>query len=628
MSPKVKISKIRESKKKAEKVKITPMDPNQALISFIRTCHENGIQYRDKFKPKWDKIESQIRVEHPPEWANKEDWQTKVFIPQQSKTSETAEAYLDKMLFGQKRFFNIKGIEKRDREMETELGTLYDTIFDRGDFSVENDFVLKEACSGPGTAFLKLTVKPDRTGINFTWRSPYNLIIDPDCGHRLKFAKYIIDEYKENIQTLIDDAKTENALYKEKEVRELLRVAEEIGQSETDEALVTVKSFDGTSVQISSKFLMVNLVEFWGLIEKKKQIKNEDGTSSEQLVYEERIVTVANNRVILRNTENDYGFKPFIAMRVKPRKYDFYALGFLDNVVDLQELTNSLINLGFDSLKLCSMDIAIIDGTKVKDPTSIEYKPMAMWMMKGDANSSVKLTRQGVSALTDITRGLTILDQYQQEATGVLRQIQGAPELGGGSETLGEFNAKLAMIDNRFLKIGRFIEKDFVEPMLKMVFRILFNSKFFSQLLIDRILGTKTEIIGANPDGSPITQEVSKLSFDVLAQIGEMGLDFKAVGMTQFVKTLETLQKLKELLGIILQTPQLQVLFKIDEIVKRVLQAAEIQDYQDLMKTKEEIEAVMNKIYSGVQSGGTPPPQGAGAPPGRLPGPAPSGGGI
>lgn len=586
-------------------------DPDATVVSYVNECHTKGDEYRRKFKTRWDEIEAQIRCVHPEAWTEKEDWQTKVFVPQQSKTSETAQAYLDKMLFGSKRFFGIQGVEQRDKEEEAAIEELYDNFFERGSFPIENDFVLNEACSGPGTSFIKVTLKPDRTGLVFTWRSAYNVTLDPSACHKLEYSQYIIDEYERPLQTLVDDVTKGTSIYAKEKIDALVKAAEAAGQSLSDKALATVKGFDGTAVSIDPAYKMVKLKEFWGMARTTE--KSKDGKDTEK--WDDRIVVVANSTKCIRNDHNDYGFKPFFACRVKPRKYDFYALGFLDNVVDLQELTNSMINLGFDSLKMCSMDIGIVDETKVKDPASIEYRPMAIWKMKGNPRESVLLTRQGVSALAEIMRALALLDQFNQEATGVLRQVQGAPTLGGGtSETLGEYQAKLAMIDNRFLKIARFIERDYIEPMLRGMFKIVFNKEFFNQKLVDRIIGTKTVKVQdpLNPM-AVLEKEVPKLDYDKIASQGEMGYDFSAYGMTQFSKSLETLQKLRELLEIVVKTPQLQLLFNIKELVKRTLRAAEIQDFEDLMKSDEEIKNIMQQVYSGT-GGGQPqpgqPPQG------------------
>ena len=127
---------------------------------------------------------------------------------------------------------------------------------------------------------------------------------------------------------------------------------------------------------------------------------------------------------------------------------------------------------------------------------------------------------------------------------------------------------------------------------------------------MDRILGTKEITIGQDPmTGQPIKQNVSKLDFNKISRQGEAGYDFSAYGMTQFSKSIETLQKLKELLQVVVATPQLQILFNIKELVKRTLRAAEIQDYEDLMKSEEEITSIMNQVYSGQQGGQQQPGQ-------------------
>lgn len=620
--------------KKTEKKVVVASQKDQELINYVKDCHEKGTRYRDIFKDRWDKIESQIRCQHPSDWAQKEDWQTKVFIPQQAKTSETAFSYLDKIIFGQPRFYDIQGMEANDRAEVGHLMDLIDNVFNRGNFFFENEFVERESVD-IGTSFIKLMVNPNRTGISFVWRSPYYLTFDPSCGHDFYKAKWVTDEFKRPIQKLIDESTGDNPLYKREAIEAILEQMEsecsEAFELEGDKALMTVRGFDGTSMTIPSKYSELAITEFWGKAKVAKQGEYEDKKGNKKKIdsyqWEDRIIALANDKFLLRNVENDYGFIPVAICRTKPRKYDTYALGYCDTSVDLQELMNSMNNLGFDSLKICSMDIAMIDESMVKVKDSIEYKPMAVWRFKGNPNEAVKLSRQGISALGEIIRGITVLDQFQQEASGVLRSVQGAET--GGSSTLGEYQAKLAMADNRFLKAARFTEKDYVVPLVKMVFKIMFNPKFFNQKLIDRILGTRTEeVMVSDQAGNQLPQQIQvpKLDFNKIASAGDMGLDFKAVGITQYSSRLEVLQKLKELLITVVKTPELKIISKIDEIFKKTLQAAEIPDYEDILKSDEEIKAVMNQIYSGVGQGGQPGQPGGqpGMPPG-MPQPQPQG---
>lgn len=608
-----KITKIKKQKEPEIK-QINAVDPDLELVEFVKRNHDAAVKYRQKFTPEWDNIIGQIRCCHPEAWSEKDDWQSKVFIPQQAKKSETAFAYLDKMLYGQKRFYNISGIEKKDKERDGYISELFDVILDRGNFYFENDFVTHEACD-IGTGFLKLLVKPDRSGIDFIWRSAYNISFDPSCGYNILKAKYACDEYKKTINELVAELDKPNPLYTKEAIQKVINEAELAGQGKSDEDLTTVKSIDGTSqVTISKDWFELKIVEYWGKVKESFEEKLGENTVKKYKMKDKIVVTV-NDKIKIRDVDNPYGFIPIFACRVKPRPYDAYGLGFCQNTMDLQDLTNSMINLGFDSLKICSMDIAVVDASKLKDPASIEYRPMATWFVKGDPRQAVLLTRQGISALGQIMQGLTILDQFDQEASGVPRQSGQASELSdNGTGTLGEYQAKLAMIDNRFLKIGRFIERDYVEPVLKAIFKILFNPQFFNQKLIDRIVGVKeVEVISSDPyTQQPIktTQIEPKLNFNEIANSGDMAFDFKAVGMTQFAKAIETLQKLKELLLTVVKTPQLMIMCKVEEIFKRVLQAADIGDYQDLIKSDEEIKNIMDQIYSGEQGGQPMQPQG------------------
>lgn len=612
-----------KDKKTASKVKV-PSERDQAVVKLVKDMHKEGVDYRDKFKNVWTHIESQIRCQHPEDWSEKEDWQSKVFIPQQAKTSETAYAYLDKILFGQPAFYDIQGIEKRDKEKEGHIKTLISAIlqggdYDQGAFYFENEFILKESVD-IGTAFLKITVNPNRKGLVFSWRSPFYLKFDPSCGHNFYKSKWKIDEYRKPLQEIIDSVNSPYPIYSKERVSAMLEMmaseCSEVVENEGEKALVEIKSFDGTQQMIPSKYMDLSLAEYWGPVKVAIEKEGDDKKKTiEGYKFEDRIVTVVNDKFLLRDDPNPYGFHPFFICRTKLRKYDTYGLGFCENSIDLQDLMNSMVNLGFDSLKICSMDIAMIDERKVSDKASIEYKPMAMWRFKDNPREAVQLSRQGISALGDIIRGITVLDQFQQEASGVLRQIQGAEA--GGSTTLGEYNAKLAMADNRFLKVARMIEKDYVTPLIRGVFKIVFNPQFFNQELINRIIGVKeVQETVIDPNGMPVMVPSfqNKIDFNEIAQAGDSAFDFKALGMTQFVSRLELMQKLKELLIETVKTPQLMVISKIDEMFKRVLQAAEIPDFEELVKSDEEIKGIMNQIYGSAQQ-----PQGAPGVPPQIP---------
>ena len=589
-----------------------------SLLKHLAECKSSGEQYRDKFKPTWEEIENQIRCVPPESWALKEDWQTKIYIPLQAKKSEIAKSYLKKMIFPKKRFFDIVGVEKEDSDDAFQLANLVEILMQSGGFGLQNDFVVQEGID-IGTSFIKFIMKEDGTGLDFVWRSSYHCLFDPECGHDLSLARFFIDPYNRDLRYVIAKAKKDKFGYDKKIVQQFLDdAALEGAQLQTvennKEPMMTVKSIDGTQdMTIPAKYRNVDVDEHWVEVPNDKN------------VYEKRRVVVLNGKYILSNEENVFGFIPAQWCRVKPRKYDSYGLGYIQNTLGLQELMNSCINVGFDSLKISSMDIIVIDDNKVKDPSTIKYKPLAVWKMK-DINA-VKIQRQPVSAISDVLRGLTMIDQIDQDASGITRQLQSAPTLGGsggGTETntLGEYNARLQLLDQRFLDVGRFIEEDYLTPLIMKIVRVILNPKLFSQAAANRLLGMREvadiKVLNGIADTSG-TKMIPKLDLEKIRKKGESAYDYKPVGVTQFSGKIETLNKLKEALMIALKTPALASLTKIDKLWKKLWQASEIDDYEEFIKSPEEIkdEMLQQAAPAGPAAPQGPPMmpgQGGGAP--------------
>jgi len=582
----------------AKEANLTPEEfsEDNELVAYITNCIQASENYRNQFTQGWQLIEEQLRCVHPSDWSLKEKWQTKVFLPLQSKTSEVVKSYLNKMIFGTDRNFDIAGSGEAEREQDDYLMELIDAIKSKGGFNVQKDFALQEAID-IGTSFLKILVNQDGNGVNFTWRSPYNCLIDPQAKHDFYLSKYWIDEYTKDLGDLVNEASKPNSLYDKDAVQRLLasgevksNPTEEINQSGIN--LETIRTIDGTgNITVPKEFTKVAIHEYWGVVKVKKTFRDEASNADvEYYEYEQRVVTIANKRAVLRNDKNDFGFIPVVIARTKKRKYDTYGRGYFENVTDLQELMNSMVCLGFDSLKISSMDIAIIDESKIADETSIQYKPLAIWKMK-DVNGA-KITRSGMSALRDILQGVAMLDGMHQDATGATRQAQGTQSVpgtsGGGEETLGAYQSKLQMVDNRFLDQAYAIEIDFILPLIRYLFKIIVNPKIFDQEKIDKLLGKKQNKIAildpktSEPVGFKIEEE-SKLSLEELRSKIDLDMKFRITGVTHFMEKMSLLQKLDGLLTKAVTNPLYAQVINLPKMFKRFMQMSEIPEWQDLV---------------------------------------------
>lgn len=592
-----------------------------AEVRFLLQCKRSGVLYQNQFRLTWNEIENQIRCVQPAEWAKKEDWQSKVYVSLQDKNSQVARSQMNDILFGSGRFFECVTDDDSESSDAQQLTTLMETLLNRSDFDVQNSFVVQEGVDF-GTSFIKILMKPDGQGIKLVWRSAYQTLIDPYCGQDLDRARFLIDVYEKDINEIIQEARNPKSMYNKEIISKFLEDAkteaeslinnrsnQEGNTSDGFKQLMDVKSIDGTQfIPIPMAYAIVDVSEYWA------KVPQTDGT------WKDKKITLLNNKYELCNEDNEFGFLPEQWCRTKKRKYDVYGRGFLENVRGMQDLMNTSINLGFDSLKINSMDILLVDETKVKDLNSIKYKPLAVWKMK-DINGAV-IKRNPASAITDVLRAAQMIDQMVQEATGVMRNVEGGPNLNGasGDTTLGEYEQKLAAVEKRFLDEARFVENDYLVNLLHKIYLIVLNPKLFSQKMVDNFLGMNTvadldNAIGPNGQvDTTKTKQVSKLDLNKIREESKNGkYRFRCIGATRFTQIQQTVQKYQGILQAVLKSPELLGITNLPVLWKKTLMALEMEDTDEIIKSAEEIKKMSAQPPMVPPAGGPPP--GAGGPP-------------
>lgn len=589
-----------------------------AEVRFLLQCKRSGVLYQNQFRLTWNEIEQQIRCIRPQEWRKKEDWQSKVYVPLQNKNSEVAASQLNDILFGSGRFFECVTDDGSNSKDAEHLSNLMEILINRSDFDVQNSFVMQEGTDF-GTSFIKIMMKENGQGIKVVWRSAYQTLIDPYCGHDLDRARFIIDVYERDINYLIEEARDPKSMYKKDVIEAFIKDAEVEAQNLINnkanqtgntadgyKQLMDIRTIDGTQyVPIPMAYATVDISEYWVKVPQK------DGT------FADKKITLLNNKYELCNETNEYGFLPMQWCRTKKRKYDSYGRGYCENVRGLQDLMNSAVNLGFDSMKINSMDIVLIDETKVKDINSIKYKPLAVWKMK-DINGA-KIQRNPQSAITDVMRGAQMIDQMFQEATGVLKSVDGSPNLNGsqGDTTLGEYEQKLAAVDKRFLDQAKFVENDYLVNFLHKIYLIILNPKLFTQKMCDDFLGMDEvdDLDGAiQEDGKVNVTKKKKISKLVLSEVRAESKKgkyrFRCIGATRFAQIQQKIQKYQGVLGQVLQSPSLLAITNLPVLYKKTLMALEMEDTDEIIKSKAEIAKAMQPPMAPGMAPRQPPPGG------------------
>lgn len=610
---KVKKKKLR-GRKETPTLKLTTAESlEKEKIEFLEDCSTKGSEYRSKYRPDWDEIESQINQIPPDSWNDKEDWQTKIYLPLQATGSETAFSKFKKILFSSSHIIDVVGVEKKDKEKVTHLITLMETLL--GDlFERENDSLLQEAVDF-GSSGMKVLAKPTKDGLIFVNRSVYNFVFDPRCGNDFTKANWAIDEFTKDISELRENP----GVYKKEVIEKIFKDAKndvkinEEPKTKAAQDLTTIKSFDGTQdISIPEAYKIIKLHEWWGKMKIVNKDKNEDANLTRATDYktEWRVITMAemgHHKYILRDSVNPYGRVPILMAVLKKRKFDTYGKGYLRNGRGLQDLGNSMINLGFDSEKINSFDILGLDVNAVSDWNTIKYRPRAVWSLN-NVNGVKSFRASPVSALVEIvTKGIPFIDQLYQDVTSLTRHAQGSMPLSGGSEaeTLGEYQMKMQSIDDKFLSQAKVLEASYCKPLFSLIYKIITSKELFTQKACDRILGVNKKIIEQpmidlqtgqpiiNPQtGQPmISETVQRTPKLNLAELDPtMSLDFRLIGVTQLQEVLEVKAQLMQVIQLATQIPQFANYFKPYGLLKSIIQSMRVQDVDDIIKTEKELE--------------------------------------
>lgn len=589
-----------------------PVETNQAdvkkkdLTDFIEDCFNSGIAYRAKFQPIWDEIEEQIRMTSPASWKDKEDWQTRIVAPLQAKGSKTGFTMIKKMLFSGRRIVDIAGIEESDKARMERVMALMDALLSES-FEKENNEVIQETVDD-GSSFLKVMASPKRDRIQFAQRSIYNCVFDPTCGSDFSKAMWWAEENPIDISKVI-----QNPSYDKKQIEKMLADSKndaevnERKSSETEKALATIKSIDGTDdIQIPAAYKIVRVIEWWGQMKVPKEKTTGKGKAVEfkqtiNYTTEWRVITlgiIGKRKYILRNDKDEYGVIPVAMAKLNPRKHDTYGKGFLDDGRALQELATGMICLGFDSAKLSIIlgSIFVVDGSAQPDWSTIQVKMKAIWELN-NVKGFDRPPPISSAGLMDTLKGYGMIDQMYQDATSLTRHSQGGAMLPGQTqdETLGEYQLKLQAVSDEFLVQAKILESCYCKPLFRMIYKIITNPKLFTQEACDRILGVditmeqKVEIDPISGQEVPMEREV-KVSRLVLADLDpDMELDFKLVGITQLQEILQIKEQLTNLLQIVASFPPFMQYIKPYGLLKGIVQSMRIADPKDVVKTDEEV---------------------------------------
>ena len=311
----------------------------------------------------------------------------------------------------------------------------------------------------------------------------------------------------------------------------------------------------------------VEIMELWG------RVPYELATDG----YINRVITVANSKILLRNRPNPFwhGQIPFIAYSPMPDPHYFHGPGKLEICEKMQFAANRYANQKMDGLDISVDQMWLVDRTRGIDTQNLYSRAGKVIGINGPVDDSV------IRPLSPDLRGLELayqeiaqLWQWIQQGTGIIEDtVQGAPA--SRRQTAREFQGRQENVLTRLMLETRLAEEGFVEPLANMF--VALNRQFLPVPMQVPILGSDAVV---NPiTGYPMPQE--PIDFD----LEDINHNYKAraVGATQMLGKNAKQQNMLALMQIMGGNPVGAQMVNWASFLKQVFEAFDMRNFDELI---------------------------------------------
>jgi hypothetical protein len=335
----------------------------------------------------------------------------------------------------------------------------------------------------------------------------------------------------------------------------------------------------------------VRIIEMWGRVPSEM---SRDGVT-------DRVVTVAEGKVLLRNEPNPFwdGEKPFIAYSPTPDPHYFFAPGKIEIGEKMQYTVNRLSNQKLDAIDLELDPVMLYDKNRFTNKQELYIRSGKALGVDGDPREVMSPLVMNMSGVGAAYQEIEQLREWIEHGLGVVRDTIGGQAV-SKRQTAREFQGRSERSMGRLEQEARLAEEQFVEPLANK-FRA-YNRQFLTLPKVLRILGEGAVM---NPiTGQPEMPEPPVISLSDIHQ----DYDVRAVGASQSIGKMQLAQNLILAIQAIGATPGAQIL-NWPAVLKQVFLGLDIKNVDEMV---------------------VPPMMGMGMPgmPGMPPGMPPGPGGV
>lgn len=541
------------------------------IMKYVKECWDTSDNHWTTYeKPEWD-LSYQL-YNNIQDFSEKEDWQSKNFIPKTEGNVDTTVNLVGRAFRAVKKWLQVEGIEETDRDAApdvqklakfwADLIRLVDTVLSTFRTSLIASVGIVKTYDWTGVVWE--WIDGEYQPIN-GWRpkvdevDPYDFRVSRDMQlHEGKLkGTYCIERKEEEFTDLKLNA--DNMGYDISEVRE-----EDFPKKGEEQKGARDLEKEGSS-DIRHP---VEIKEFHGYVRlpQDESERSPRGKGEELYDFEENlkyVITYANDKNLLRvsgQSENEYSYPRknqeyvYQVIRPFPANFKFYGKSLVQSLARLQIMLNDIWNMNFDNLNWVINKLFGVDMTLIEDSDDLNVKPGALIRGKGKINEFLQNLLVG-----DMPRASTeipaMIEHMMDRSSGVTPQVQaGLSQM--GSETATEFAGLMQQSTLKFESMAQMLQSQVGSILEAFVELVLETDHEDAWLTAAAILGPESTV--------------------KLAAIRNMSpkFDIKVTAISGYVNKMQTSNKLLALLNIL--GPLVPVLgINIRPIVRGILRANE-----------------------------------------------------
>ena len=246
-----------------------------------------------------------------------------------------------------------------------------------------------------------------------------------------------------------------------------------------------------------------------------------------------RIITMANDSVILRNDPNPFDNDqiPIVACSPVHDTDDFFGISKVYLVQKLQAASNRLLNVRLDVLDQFANPMWMGDSTKIPSNQNMNAKPGRIFLTRGNPSEVLMPLVPNLQGFQASHQEFEFLYRFMQLATGMIEESMMGT--GGNRQTAREYLGKQEAVLNRVALEAMVCSYEFLEPLANW-----FHTMNRAWLPLPQQL----KIIG----GSALINEITGLPYPteppaILA--GELDHDYRARAVGPMMMLTKTSQR-------------------------------------------------------------------------------------